>query len=43
MAMVGVIQVGEAINLDDIKPAAVTAKSGFMMAEDRLDVYLSEL
>ena len=43
MAMVGVIQVGEAINLDDIKPAAATAKSGFMMAEDRLDVYLSEL
>ena len=43
MAMVGVIQVGEASNLDEIKQQAATKKSSFMMNSDRLDKYLSQL
>ena len=43
MAMVGVIQVGEATNLDAIKTAAASKKSTFIMSADRLDNYLSQL
>ena len=34
MAMIGVIQVGEAVNLEDIKMAAADKKSAFMMNSD---------
>ncbi|MDA9971432.1 pseudoazurin [Gammaproteobacteria bacterium] len=43
MAMIGVIQVGEAVNLEDIKMAAADKKSAFMMNSGRLDNYLSQL
>lgn len=43
MAMVGVIQVGEAINIDAVKQAAQTQKSTFVMNSDRLDGYLEQL
>ena len=43
MAMIGVIQVGEAINLEEIKAAAGNKKSSFMMNSERLDTYLSQL
>ena len=43
MAMVGVIQVGEAVNLDEVKSAASQIKSTFVMNQDRLDDYLSRL
>ena len=43
MAMVGVIQVGKASNLDEIKQQAASKKSSFMMNSDRLDKYLSQL
>ena len=43
IAMVGVIQVGEATNLDSIKSAAASKKSTFIMSADRLDNYLSQL
>ena len=43
MAMIGVIQVGEAVNLEDIKMAAADMKSAFMMNSERLDNYLSQL
>ena len=43
MAMVGVIQVGEASNLGEIKQQAASKKSSFMMNSDRLDKYLSQL
>ena len=43
MAMVGVIQVGEAINLDAVKAEASLKKSIFVSNTDRLDEYLSQL
>ena len=43
MAMVGVIQVGEATNLDDIKASAADKKASFMLNSDRLDEYLAQL
>jgi pseudoazurin len=43
MAMVGVIQVGEAINLDTVKAKASQKKSIFVSNTDRLDDYLSRL
>ena len=43
MAMVGVIQVGSGSNLEVIKAAAIDKKTAFMMAQDRLDDYLSQL
>ena len=43
MAMVGVIQVGEAINLDAVKAEASQKKSIFVSNTDRLDEYLSQL
>lgn len=43
MAMVGVIQVGKAINLSQVKKAAGIKKSSFIMNQDRLETYLSQL
>ena len=43
MAMVGVIQVGEAVNLDEVKSAASQIKSTFVMNQERLEDYLSRL
>ena len=43
MAMVGVIQVGEAVNMDAVISAADDKKSGFISNTDRLDEYLSRL
>ena len=43
MAMVGVIQVGEAVNLDTVKAEASQKKSIFVSNTDRLDEYLSQL
>ena len=43
MAMVGVIQVGEATNLNSIKASAADKKSAFMLNSDRLDEYLAQL
>ena len=43
MAMVGVIKVGSGSNLEVIKAAAIDKKTAFMMAQDRLDDYLSQL
>ena len=43
MAMVGVVQVGEAVNLDAIKAEASQKKSIFVSNTDRLDEYLSQL
>ena len=43
MAMVGVIQVGDAVNLDAVKAEARQKKSIFVSNTDRLDEYLSQL
>jgi pseudoazurin len=43
MAMVGVIKVGNANNLDAIKQEAVKVKSTFVMNKDRLDKYLADM
>ena len=43
MAMVGVIQVGEAVNLNEVKDLASKQKSTFIMNSNRLDTYLSQL
>jgi pseudoazurin len=43
MAMVGVIQVGDAVNLDIVKAEANQKKSIFVSNTDRLDEYLSRL
>ena len=43
MAMIGVIQVGEAVNLSAVKKAAASQRSKFIMNSDRLDSYLSQL
>ena len=43
MAMVGVIQVGAATNLEEIKQAALTMKSTFAMNAERLETYISRL
>ena len=43
MAMVGVIQVGNAVNLDTVKAEASQKKSIFVSNTDRLDEYLSQL
>ena len=43
MAMVGVIQVGEATNLETVQAAVASKKSTFIMNADRLDNYLSQL
>ena len=43
MAMIGVIQVGEAVNLDTIKTSVGVQKSKFMMNAERIDEYISKL
>ena len=43
MAMVGVIQVGGAINLEEVQRAALSLKTTFAMNGDRLESYLSRL
>jgi pseudoazurin len=43
MAMVGVIQVGEAKNAAAAKTKAGAMKAGFVMAQDRLDTYLGRV
>ena len=43
LAMVGVIQVGEAVNLDAVKEAAQNMKSTFVSNSDRLNNYLAQL
>ena len=43
MAMVGVIQVGDAVNMSDIEQAAQSMKSTFAMNSQRLEQYLSAL
>ncbi len=43
MAMVGVIQVGEAVNMSEIEASAELQRSNFMMNGDRLSGYLSQL
>ena len=43
MAMIGVIQVGEAVNINEVKAAASSLKSTFVMNSDRIDKYLSQL
>ena len=43
LAMVGVIQVGAAVNLDDVKAAAQDLKSTFVSNSDRLNGYLAQL
>jgi len=43
MAMVGVIQVGSAVNMSEVQEAASQQKSSFIMNGTRLDSYLSQL
>jgi pseudoazurin len=43
MAMIGVIQVGKAVNLDSVMQAVENQKSKFIMNSDRLNSYLSQL
>ena len=43
MAMVGVIQVGEAVNIDDIRNSASSYSANFLMNNDRLQSYLNQL
>ena len=43
MAMVGVIQVGAATNLEEIKQAARAMKATFAMNAERLETYISRL
>lgn len=43
MAMIGVVQVGEAVNIDEVRGAADEYKSNFMMNADRLTSYLAQL
>ena len=43
MAMVGVIQVGEAVNMEEVSNKAETFKSNFMLNSERLSSYLAQL
>lgn len=43
MAMVGVIQVGKASNLNEAKTAATTLSAKFVMSKDRLDNYMAKV
>ena len=43
MAMIGVIQVGEAVNMNEVKEASKKLKSTFVMNAERIDSYLSQL
>ena len=42
MAMVGVVQVGKAVNLEDAKKEAATYSSSLAMNKDRLSKYLDQ-
>ena len=43
MAMIGVIQVGEAVNMEEVSNKAETFKSNFMLNSERLSGYLAQL
>jgi pseudoazurin len=43
MAMIGVIQVGDAVNYEEIKQTSINFQKNFMMNADRLDDYLGRL
>ena len=43
MAMVGVIQVGKAVNMEEIRSAASSYSANFLMNNDRLQSYLNQL
>ena len=43
MAMIGVIQVGEAVNMNQIKEASKNLKPSFIMNAERIDTYLNQL
>ena len=43
MAMVGIIQVGNAVNLEEIKEISTTFKKNFIMNSERFDSYLARL
>ena len=43
MAMIGVIQVGNAVNMDEIKQASQNYRSTFVMNADRIDNYINQL
>ena len=43
MAMIGVIQVGDAVNMNEVKEASQSLKSSFIMNAERIDTYLSQL
>jgi hypothetical protein len=43
MAMVGVIQVGEAVNMEEVSKKAETFKTNFMLNSERLSGYLAQL
>ena len=43
MAMIGVIQVGEALNMEDIKQASQNYRLTLVMNADRIDNYLNQL
>ena len=43
MAMIGVIQVGDAVNMNEIKQASKNYRATFVMNADRIDNYLNQL
>jgi len=43
MAMIGVIQVGEPVNINEIKEASKSLKSSFVMNTERIENYLNQL
>ena len=43
MAMIGVIQVGNAVNMDEIKQASQNYRSTFVMNADRINNYMNQL
>ena len=43
MAMIGVIQVGEAVNMSEIKTASNSLKSSCVMNAERIDTYFNQL
>jgi hypothetical protein len=43
MAMIGVIQVGEPVNIMKIKEASKSLKSSFVMNTERIENYLNQL
>ena len=43
MAMIGVIQVGDAVNMNEIKQASENYRAIFVMNADRIDNYLNQL